>query len=189
MLRKAAWVLRLELANSQETLEDSDSSNRRVVLALYEALSSRDVRTVHQIVAPDIEWWFHGPPTHQFLMRLLTGDQNESFQFSPQSIDCFGPTVLVEGCDRDCSISWVHAWTVTHGIVTQVREYFNTSLTVTRLGKNTSPSSSAQSSPSSFSSKSSSSTAEITSFHCPSVWESSVSDRVGKSVPGLVLAI
>lgn len=189
MLRKAARVLRLELANSQETLEDSDSSNKRVVLALYEALSSRDVHKVHQIVAPDIEWWFHGPPTHQFLMRLLTGDQNESFQFSPQSFACFGPTVLVEGCDRDCSISWVHAWTVTHGIVTQVREYFNTSLTVTRLGNNTSPSSSAQSSPSSFSSKSSSSTAEITSFHCPSVWESSVSDRVGKSVPGLVLAI
>ncbi|XP_008369311.2 wound-induced protein 1, partial [Malus domestica] len=185
--------LRQELANSQEALEDTDSSNRRVVLALYDALSSRDVDTVHQIVAPDLEWWFHGPPTHQFLMRILTGSQKEPFQFVPQSFASFGPTVLVEGCDCDCSISWVHAWTVANGVITGVREYFNTSLTVTRLGNNTqnnSPASSSKSSPSGFSSNSSSSsTAEITSFHCPSVWESSVSNRVGKSVPGLVLAI
>ncbi|XP_009369237.2 wound-induced protein 1 [Pyrus x bretschneideri] len=125
-------------------------------------------------------------------MRILTGSQKEPFQFVPQSIASFGPTVLVEGCDRDCSISWVHAWTVANGVITGVREYFNTSLTVTRLGnhtQNNSPAASAKSSPSGFSSKSSSSssTSAITSFHCPSVWESSVS--VGKSVPGLVLAI
>ncbi|KAB2622658.1 wound-induced protein 1-like [Pyrus ussuriensis x Pyrus communis] len=69
-------------------------------------------------------------------MRLLTGSQNKSFQFVPESIASFGPTVLVEGCDRDCSISWVHAWTVASGVVTGVREYFNTTLTVTRLGNN-----------------------------------------------------
>ncbi|XP_024030106.1 wound-induced protein 1 [Morus notabilis] len=122
-------------------------------------------------------------------MRLLTGanpdDSSSSFRFDPQSFASFGPTVIVEGCDYDRSIAWVHAWTVTDGIITQVREYFNTSLTVTRLG------SSAKSSPSGFasSSNSSSSTAEIASYHCPSVWESSLSNRVGKSVPGLVLAI
>ncbi|KAB2630495.1 hypothetical protein D8674_008014 [Pyrus ussuriensis x Pyrus communis] len=63
-------------------------------------------------------------------MRLLTGSQNKSFQFVPESIASFGLTVLVEGCDRDCSISWVHAWTVASGVVTGVREYFNTTLTV-----------------------------------------------------------
>ncbi|KAF3433316.1 hypothetical protein FNV43_RR24418 [Rhamnella rubrinervis] len=171
-----------------ETLEESDSSNQGVVLALYDALSSRDVDKVHQIVSPDLDWWFHGPPSHQYLMRLLTGapPSKDTFRFVPQSIASFGPTVLVEGCDHGRSISWVHAWTVTHGIITQVREYFNTSLTVTRLGN----SSSTRSSPSKFaspSSSSSSSASEITSYHCPSVWESSVSDP--KSVPGLVLAI
>ncbi|KAL7184221.1 hypothetical protein ACSBR2_026384 [Camellia fascicularis] len=105
------------------------------------------------------------------MMRLLTGSEINDFQFVPQSFASFGSTVLVEGCDHIRSISWVHAWTVTDGIITQVREYFNTSLTVTRLGVTDQSSSS------------------ITSLHCPSVWESSLSDRVGKSVPGLVLAI
>ncbi|GFY82057.1 senescence associated gene 20 [Actinidia rufa] len=124
-----------ELANPQEILEES--SNERVVLALYEALSARDVDTVHKLLASDLEWWFHGPPSHQFMMRLLTGSATssatQSFEFAPLSIAAFGSTVLVEGCDHARSISWVHAWTVTHGIITQVREYFNTSLTVTRL--------------------------------------------------------
>ncbi|KAG5558080.1 hypothetical protein RHGRI_008103 [Rhododendron griersonianum] len=153
-----------------------ESANQRVVLALYDALSSRDVDTVHKLLAPDLEWWFHGPPTHQFMMRLLTGtataSPNDSFDFAPESIAAFGSTVLAEGCDHVRSISWVHAWTVTDGIITQVREYFNTSLTVTRI---------------SFPDQSSPSTSSITSLHCPSVWESSLSG--GKSVPGLVLAI
>jgi ketosteroid isomerase-like protein len=75
-----------------------------VVLALYDALSTCDVATVHQIVAADLEWWFHGPPSHQFFMRLLTDSATasaSSFTFIPQSITSFRPTVLVEGCDRD----------------------------------------------------------------------------------------
>lgn len=156
------------------------------VRALYEALNSRDVKSVHSLLSPDLDWWFHGPPTHQFLMRVLTGasapeDSEPSsspipFRFDPQSFVSFGPTVIAEGCDSLRAIAWVHAWTVTDGIITQVREYFNTSLTVTRLGK---------SSPSDFLSSAS----EIVSYQCPSVWKSSLSDRFGKSVPGLVLAI
>lgn len=175
-------VVLQELANSQEKILEETNKNQEVVLALYEALKARDVETVHQILAPDLEWWFHGPPTHQFLMRLLTGaSADDSFRFDvdPNSVTTFGSTVIVEGCDHSRSISWVHAWTVSDGIITQVREYFNTSLTVTRLGNST------QSPPSNYAS----STAEITSVHCPSVWESSFSNRVGKSVPGLVLAI
>lgn len=60
-----------------------------------------------------------------------------------------------------------------NGLINQVREYFNTSLTVTRFVVN-------------------STTKPVVSvkvLHCPSVWESSLSNRVGKSVPGLVLAI
>ncbi|XP_059627922.1 wound-induced protein 1 [Cornus florida] len=120
------------------------------------------------------------------MMRLLTGtaSTHDSFNFEPQSVATFGSTVLVEGCDHDRLISWVHAWTVTNGIITQVREYFNTSLTVTRFGNTD------QSTTSDFSSSSSSSSSSsIRALHCPSVWESSLSNRVGKSVPGLVLAI
>ena len=157
-----------------------------MVRALYEALSSRDVEKVHSLLSPDLDWWFHGPPSQQFLMRLLTGapsSPNDTvFEFDPQNFVSFGSTVIVEGCDSEKFIAWVHAWTVTDGIVTQVREYFNTSLTVTRLGDSSSSSGFSSSS-------SSSSTAEIASYHCPSVWESSLSNRVGKSVPGLVLAI
>ncbi|XP_015575709.1 wound-induced protein 1 [Ricinus communis] len=128
------------------------------------------------------------------MMRLLTGADTslskiskKTFEFNPEIIRVFGSIVIAEGCDSTRSISWVHAWTVTDGIITQVKEYFNTSLTVTRLGHRD-QSEPSDSSPSS-SSSSSSSTAEITSVHCPSVWESSLSNRVGKSVPGLVLAI
>ncbi|MFS7961061.1 putative wound-induced protein Wun1 [Helianthus anomalus] len=108
------------------------------------------------------------------MMRLLTGTDTvtDSFEFVPRSIDAFGSTVIVEGCDQSRDISWIHAWTVdSHGIITQVREYFNTSLTVTHFGS------------------SSNKPASVTGLHCPSVWESSLSNRVGKSVPGLVLAI
>ncbi|TYH51986.1 hypothetical protein ES332_D10G319400v1 [Gossypium tomentosum] len=164
--------------NEQKIVEETNK-NQAVVLALYEALNTRDVNTVHQILAPDLEWWFHGPPTHQFLMRLLTGASSDDpfrFEVDPVLVTTFGSTVIVEGCDNSRSISWVHAWTVRDGIITQVREYFNTSLTVTRLGD--SPPSAC-----------SSSTAEIAPVYCPYVWESSLSNRVGKSVPGLVLAI
>ncbi|KAL2248961.1 uncharacterized protein LOC105167003 [Sesamum indicum] len=154
-----------ELALTQEALEGD--FNRGLVSALYDALNRRDAPAIQQILAADLEWWFHGPPSHQFLMRLLTGEQDSSFRFLPHSISAFGPTVLAEGFDQSRSIAWVHAWTVTDGVITHVREYFNTSLTVTRFRN----------------------TDGITSPHCPSVWESSLPDRVGKSVPGLVLAI
>ncbi|KAI9080918.1 hypothetical protein K1719_037079 [Acacia pycnantha] len=109
-------------------------------------------------------------------MRILTGEHSsDTFRFDPLSIASFGPFVIVEGCDTSRSISWIHAWTVTDGIITQIREYFNTSLTVTRIGDS-----------------SSSPASEITAVkdeYPSSVWESSLSHQVGKSVPGLVLAI
>lgn len=148
-------------------LEEGSEPNKRVVLALYDSLSSRDADKVQSLLAPDLEWWFHGPPSHQFLMHLLTGASDSSFQFYPQSIVAFGSLVLAEGCDPSRSISWVHALTVTDGIITQVKEYFNTSVTVTRLGTHNTKS----------------------HHHCQPLWESSLSNRAGKSVPGLVLAL
>ncbi|KAM7275312.1 hypothetical protein ACFE04_017178 [Oxalis oulophora] len=171
-----------QLANSvDKAIPTLEEANRQVVRSLYDALNSGDNETVTKILAPDLEWWFHGPPTHQFMMRLLTGATSEDvdFKFIPQTITSFGPTVIAEGCDRSRSISWVHAWTVSSTtadgiiIITQVREYFNTSLLVTKIGGQ--------------SSSSTKSTAEITPVNFPSVWEST--NWVGQSVPGLVLAI
>ncbi|KAL9252814.1 Wound-induced protein 1-like protein [Drosera capensis] len=110
-------------------------------------------------------------------MRLLTGedtisdsDPDSSFVFAPASVAAFGNTVLAEGCDTKRRIYWVHAWTV--------REYFNTSVTVTRLGVRNIATTAA-----------SSSTKKISGFRCQPVWESRLSNRAGKSVPSLVLAL
>ncbi|XP_043723447.1 wound-induced protein 1-like [Telopea speciosissima] len=118
------------------------------------------------------------------MMRLLTGASSDQlFVFVPLTFTAIASTVLVEGTDQNHSVSWIHAWTVTtDGIITQVREYFNTSLTVTRFienSKQSSPSSSASSASASSSSSSSS------SFKCQHLWQS----KLPKDVPGLVLAI
>ncbi|KAK3022946.1 hypothetical protein RJ639_046764 [Escallonia herrerae] len=124
--------------------QNEEESNKMVVSALYEALSSRDGDTVHRLLAPAIERWFHGPHCHQqHMMRLLTGKSSNftsttapsSFIFRPVSIFALGSLVLVEGRDRSRNVTWVHAWSVTEGIITHVREYFNTSVTVTRFEK------------------------------------------------------
>ncbi|KAJ0978332.1 hypothetical protein J5N97_013806 [Dioscorea zingiberensis] len=96
------------------------------------------------------------------MMRLLTGaSTHEPFEFVPLYVQALENTVLVEGCDKTRSVFWVHAWTVSpDGIITQVREYFNTSLTVTQAKQ-----------------------------HCLPIWRSRLPERAGKSLPGLVLAI
>ncbi|OVA12685.1 Wound-induced protein [Macleaya cordata] len=128
------------------------------------------------------------------MMRLLTGTDSSvdaSFLFVPLSITSLGSTVLVEGCDQNREIFWVHAWTVSdHGIITQVREYFNTSLTVTHFGSSNQSTPSASPSPSSSSSSSSPpSSSSSSSYHCSPLWQSRLSNSTGKSMPGFVLAI
>lgn len=66
-------------------------------------------------------------------------------------------------------VSWVHAWTVNDSVITQVREYFDTSVTVTRFAK-------------------------LANVHvgsqgdkCQCVWESKLTDNA--SMPGLLLAV
>lgn len=62
-----------KLASSIKTAEETKAA----VLELYAAINSRDAVTVHRLLAPDLEWWFHGPPAHQHLKRLLTGEGKE----------------------------------------------------------------------------------------------------------------
>ncbi|MCL7022231.1 hypothetical protein MKW94_002262 [Papaver nudicaule] len=189
-----------------KTKELKEASNRRTIRALYEAFKERDIETIQRLLASDIEWWFHGPPAHQYMMRFLTGtscnsctgsrtssassssssdedtEDSSSFSFVPSSIAAFGSLVIVEGCDLSRQVSWVHVWTVSddNGIVTQVREYFNTSLTITRFEKNWNSNTNQSSS-----SKPSRTSPLVNS----AVWESKLSSTIGKSVPGLLLVI
>ncbi|CAL9178707.1 unnamed protein product, partial [Musa hybrid cultivar] len=155
--------------------ESVEDRNKWAVLTLYEALNARDVERVQQLLAPDIEWWFHGPPEHQHMMRMLTGAEEEetaaAFRFQPERVAAFGSTVVAEG--RAPNAAWVHAWTVApDGIITQVREYFNTSLTITRVAAS-----------------SASSKEPAGSTHCLHLWQSRRPVPPEKSFPGLVLAI
>ncbi|KAM0900589.1 hypothetical protein ACQ4PT_020538 [Festuca glaucescens] len=179
--------------------ETEEQRGKFLVLRLYEALNDSDARRAQELLAPDLEWWFHGPPAHQHMMRLLTGaDTNAQFTFAPRSVDAFGSTVIAEGgADAGGQLYWVHAWTVgPDGVITQLREYFNTDLTVTRLSaamatKNVT----AAVSPSQASSSSTSSTSSAPSSPAPTpkwpkcLWQSRRADRARKSLPGLVLAI
>ncbi|XP_071724992.1 wound-induced protein 1-like [Rutidosis leptorrhynchoides] len=146
-------------------VQDEEERNEKVVRDLYEALISKDVEMAQRLLARDLEWWFHGPPMHQrYLMALLTsGNDDDCFVFVPeiQSIASFGSLVIVEGFEKQHSVWWVHAWTVDeNGIITGIKEYLNTSVTVTQL---------------------------MTNKYCHSVWQSMLSDN--NSVPGLVLAL
>ncbi|KAI3839021.1 hypothetical protein MKW92_039727 [Papaver armeniacum] len=186
-----------------KTKELKEANNRRTIQALYKALNVRDVESIQRLLASDIEWWYHGPPGHQYLMQFLTGtsctgsrtssassssssddheDIEDSFSFVPSSITAFGSLVIVEGCDLSRVVSWIHVWTVSdvNRIVTQLREYFNTSLTIAQFEHNWKRNTN----------QSSSSTPLGTSpFVNSAVWESKLSSTIGKSVPGLLLAI
>lgn len=163
----------MELANLEEVEDEpgggggetAEQRNKFLVLRLYEALNARDYAAVQTLLAPDLEWWFHGPPKHQqHMMRLLTGtgSSSSSFRFVPRSVEAFGSTVIAESQQQQAGgVYWVHAWTVgPDGVITQLREYFNTDLTVTRLAAAT---------------------------KC--VWQSRRPDSKTNSLPGLLLAI
>ncbi|KAI3887193.1 hypothetical protein MKX03_022601 [Papaver bracteatum] len=99
-------------------------------------------------------------------------DIEYSFPFVPSSITAFGSFVIVEGCDLSRLVSWVHVWTVSdnNGIVTQLREYCNTSLTIARFEHNWNGNTNQSSS-----SKPSRTSPLINS----AVWESKMSSSIG----------
>lgn len=146
-----------------------------MVRRLYEALETGDAETVQRILAPDLEWWFHGPPAFRHcLMSFLTGNstQIKQFLFTPESVTALGNKVVVEG-HEDESVYWIHVWTVDeNGIVTQVREYFNTSLVVTD-----------------FKPASASPSVGRRQVGCSLIWQSELGHSDDKSMPGLLLAI
>ncbi|WCJ27959.1 Nuclear transport factor 2 (NTF2) family protein [Euphorbia peplus] len=149
--------------------------NKDVVEALYKALREGKMEVVGKLVASDLEWWFHGPPECQHMMRILTGKaRRNAFKFEPRSVEGVGDCVIAEGWEG-AKVYWVHVWTISKdGLITQFREYFNTWLTVqdiTPRGHGL----------------------EVEIRHggadCHTLWQSHPRDLFTRSLPGLLLAI
>ena len=150
-----------------------------MVEELYCAVERDDADTVRRLLNPDVDWWFHGPRAHQHLvlMRLLTGGAGAApgIPFKVRTVDAFGSTVLAEGTDATGLLYWVHAWTVgPGGRVTEVREYCNTVLLVTRLGRAAAEETTA---------------AAYSQPQWQHVWQSRLPDHARRKLPALVLAI
>ncbi|KAF8041971.1 hypothetical protein BT93_A0540 [Corymbia citriodora subsp. variegata] len=137
-------------------------------MALYAALALRDSAVVAKLLASDLEWWFHGPPRCQHMMRVLTGESDYSeFTFHPRSITAVGDDfVIAEGWEGEQAY-WVHVWKLKHGLITQFRENFNTWLTVREV----------------------SSPKWEAGRACHTLWQSQPRDCFDRSLPGLLLAI
>ncbi|PWA52753.1 senescence-associated protein 20 [Artemisia annua] len=150
--------------------------NKNIICDFYKALSARDTNTVHRLLAQDIDWWFHGPPAHKYnLMQVLTGtrDFEDNDSYEPLIVVSIGSMVVAEGyhIHERRKTYWVHVWTVENEkIITQVREYLDTSVTVTRITKSSNV---LEASPRSPESK--------------KMWESKLGDSV--SVPRLLLVL
>lgn len=138
--------------------------NKKNVKMLYKALAHGHTETIARLAAADLEYWYHGPPPCQHMMKILTGESRHTeFKFKPRSIMAIGDCVIMEGWDG-FKTYWVHVWTLNkEGVIVQFREYFNTWLTVLLR-------------------------ASETGDEFP-VWQSDPWERLHRSLPDLVLAI
>lgn len=139
--------------------------NKVTVEALYKALSSGDSSTISRLLAMDLEWWFHGPRHCQHMMRVLTGESAcGDFRFKPRRVTAVGNWVIAEGWEG-AQVYWVHVWTLSDdGVIAQLREYFNTWLTVQVLGP-------------------------LVWDKGSTIWQSEPLEHSNRSLPGLVLAL
>ncbi|KAK9755461.1 hypothetical protein RND81_01G026900 [Saponaria officinalis] len=108
--------------------------NITIIECFYKSLTNKDVQNVANNLASDLEWWFHGPPQCQHMRRVLTGESAKpEFRFNPRSITVLDvDRVVAEGWEGSQAY-WVHVWTLKNGLMTQLREYFNTWLIVRDL--------------------------------------------------------
>ncbi|GKE32280.1 senescence associated gene 20-like protein [Tanacetum coccineum] len=60
----------------------------KIVCDFYKVLAARDAKMVQYLLAPDIDWWFHGPAAHKYnLMQVLTGRRGGSSNSSYRKDD------------------------------------------------------------------------------------------------------
>ncbi|XP_030466037.1 senescence associated gene 20-like [Syzygium oleosum] len=151
-----------------EPTTPESGKNKATVEALYAALALGDSDKVAKLLASDLEWWFHGPPGCQHLMRVLTGESDcSAFTFHPRRITAIGDDCVIAEGWEGAQAYWVHAWTLKNGLITQLREYFNTWLTVREVSLPR---------------------WEVARAN-HTLWQSQVRDRFDGSLPGLLLAI
>jgi ketosteroid isomerase-like protein len=111
-----------------------EMQNKSIVEMLYKALLGQGtMEMVSKLLTSDLEYWFHGPPQSQHMMKVLTGetDHKKGFKFDPRSVTSIRDCVIIEGWEGQAY--WVHVWTLKNGLITQFREYFNTWLVVRDL--------------------------------------------------------
>lgn len=115
------------------TVTEHENRNRETVKLVYKALlRDADTEKLAKVVRAELEWWYHGPPHCQHMMKVLTGESTtaqKAFKFRPRRIRAVGDRVMVEGWEG-AGEYWVHVWRLKHGIIAQLREYFNTLITV-----------------------------------------------------------
>lgn len=152
----------------QENHQKMEVENNAIVEILYKSLWGKGTMgNVTKLLASDLEWWFHGPPQCQHMMRILTGETalNNGFRFEPRSLTAIGDCVIAEGWEGKAY--WVNVWTLKNGLITQFREYFNTWLVVRDLRSQT----------------------WQNKLQNITLWQSQPRDLYRRSLPGLVLAI
>ncbi|KAF7846637.1 hypothetical protein BT93_A0541 [Corymbia citriodora subsp. variegata] len=151
----------------EPTMPESNK-NKATVEALYAKLALGHSDVVAKLLASDLEWWFHGPPRRQHMMRVLTGESDYSeFAFHPRSITAIGDGYVIAEGWEGAQAYWVHVWTLKNGLITQLREYFNTWLTVREVSLPR---------------------WEVARAN-HTLWQSQARDRYDRSLPGLLLAI
>ncbi|GJS48907.1 wound-induced protein 1-like protein [Tanacetum coccineum] len=148
-------------------LSEQEIKNQAIVKALYKALAAGDTKNVSEILASDLEWWFHGPQNCHHMMRMLTGEAlHTEFTFEPRSITTIGDEMVIAEGYEGANVYWVHVWALNKdGLITRFREYFNTWLTVKELR------------------------VRPVKENRSTVWRSQPRDLFRRSLPGLMLAI
>ncbi|CAM6038074.1 unnamed protein product [Sphagnum compactum] len=176
-----------------------------LVKRLYDAIRDEDVTTIQALLAPELDWWYHGPYGHQHMKFLLTGiTRFHTFVFIPDDFWVIGNRVFVEGhglimqelpsaATTETSLSssstarssWVHVWTVKDKkVLVVLREYVNTAIIVTSvttpcINNNTSATPRSSDCINDLSCSDSSET----------LWQSSLARTRDENIPGIVLAI
>ncbi|XP_073393191.1 senescence associated gene 20 isoform X2 [Physcomitrium patens] len=163
--------------NTAATLFADMQDNERILRCFYNALASGNTVLVNSLLAKDLDLWFHGPPCHQHMSKLLTGIISfRSVTLIPSSILATHNIVIVEGESFCQEVAWVHIWTVKEGKLVQLQEYWNTAVSIN-------------------------SSACLTSDSCcskrqlplqstsPIIWQSKLWHDVNNTKPGLILTI
>lgn len=190
-----------------EILQSNNDNEKQLLVnlvkRLYDAIRDEDVTTIQALLAPELDWWYHGPYGRQHMKFLLTGiTRFHTFGFIPTDFWVIGNRVFVEGhgllmqelpsaattvdslnSSSTARSSWVHVWTVKDKkVLVVLREYVNTAIIVTSvttpcINNNTSATSSDC----------------INDLSCSdsseTLWQSSLARTRDENIPGIVLAI